>query len=442
MKASELIIAQSTNTASADAMLLALKRWVSDATLTSPDTLPSPDFQSRFWFSGLLLLLLFSLIAQGPKRFFTGLFQWSDLRQLFQQSYSRLRSRPIVPLALGGMLLISWTTSQLLSYNSRSGSDELQMSLRSRTLPVLSLEQGLLAALTPLRDLTNLADCWPMVAMAVFLAFQHNSMLQWVPRSTMTPIMKSANFWSQVLWIAGCIWLVYRMVIGVSSYDGLPLNTGAYIEVVLEPAIMLLIDSFLLAWVLTEIRDATYSENDQMKPDFEKIASLLPGIFLVNFSIAPGRYFAHALWLVWNSVVDYIAVAGSASSSIINYVIWGLSWGILELQVIAFPFVILAGSLAWSQGSIQQTIRLSLRMLKKDGSLIFLMTLFCGLLNIISSAIITTLILSHPVEPWVFKCADSYCHFATLFTGLIMLSSLIEVGERSLTTANILTEID
>jgi hypothetical protein len=432
-----LIIAQSTNTASADAMLLALKRWVAGATLTSPDTVPSPDFQSRFWLIGLLLMILVSLIAQGPRRFIAGLLEWSSVRQLIHLSFKRLRSRPIVPVVLGGMWLVSWTTSQMLQYDSPSGSDNLQMSLRTKTLPVFSLEQGVLAALTPLRDLSNLADCWPLVAAAIFLSFQYTSNLQWVPRSSMSPLMKSSSFWTQAFWIIGCIWIVYRTVIGVSGEDGLPLNTGAHIEVVLEPAIMLILDSFLLAWVVTEIRDSAFSDSNQMFPDFEKVVSLTPSIFLVNFLIVPGRYFAHSLWLVWNSLVDYISVAGSASTSILNYVIWGLSWGILDLQVIAFPCIVMAGSLAWSQGSIRQLFKVTLSMYRNHGASIFLMVVFFGLMNVISSSLITTMVLSHPVEPWVFMAADSYCHFATLFTGLITLSGLIELGEQSLITASI-----
>ena len=249
--------------------------------------------------------------------------------------------------------------------------------------------------------------------------------------------MQSSSFWTQVFWIIGCLWLVYRTVIGVSGDDGLPLNTGAYIEVVLEPAIMLIIDSFLLAWMVTEIRDSTVAQSDQMLPDFEKVVNLAPAIFLVNFLIVPGRFFAHALWLVWNSLVDYISVAGSASSTIVNYVIWGLSWGILDLQAIAFPCIVLAGSVAWSQGSIRQLLRVAFRMFRNHGASIFLMVVFFGLINVISAALITTLILSHPVEPWVFMAAASYCHFATLFTGLLTLSGLIELGEQSLITASI-----
>ena len=265
-------------------MLLALKRWVAGATLTSPDTVPSPDFQSRFWLLGLLLMIAISLIAQGPRRFFTGLLEWSTVRQVIHLSFRRLRSRPLVPVVLGGMWLVSWSTTQLLQYDSRSGSDNLQMSLRTKTLSAFSLEQGVLAALTPLRDLSNLADCWPLVAAGIFLAFQYNSNLQWIPRSSMSSPMQSSSFWTQVFWIIGCLWLVYRTVIGVSGDDGLPLNTGAYIEVVLEPAIMLIIDSFLLAWVVTEIRDSTVAQSDQMLPDFEKVANLAPAIFLVSFN--------------------------------------------------------------------------------------------------------------------------------------------------------------
>jgi hypothetical protein len=428
-----LIIAQTTN--SADAMLLALKRWVGGGTLTSPDAVASPDFQARFWLLGLLLMVLAGLLRQGPRAVFVGLFDWSEARRLVGLGLRRLKQRPVVPLALGGFLLLSWTTIQLIHYADPLGVDNLQKSLRTKTLPVLSLEQGLLAALTPLRDLTNLADCWPLVAAAALIAFYFTSKLQWVPQSTMHRGLKNAQLWAQFFWIAASVWLFYRMVVGGSSEGGLPLNSGAYIEILLEPLFMLVIDAVLLSWILTELRDAPFTDNDTLLPNVEHVLNLLPGLILVNFLIVPGRYFAHGLWLVWNSVVDLIATNGVVPPAVVQYVVWGLSWGILDMQAIAFPLMILTGAAAWGRGSIRETFRIASRMLARGASTIFLITLFCGLLNLISTALISTLILSHPTEPWVLMSADSYCHYASLYIGLSLVSCFVQMGEEALVTA-------
>ena len=435
-----MIIAQTTN--SADAMLLALKRWVGGGTLTSPDAVASPDFQARFWLVGLLLLALVGLLRQGPRAFVVGLFDWSSVRRLIGQGLSRLKQRPVVPLALGGFILVSWTTIQLLHYADPLGVDNLQKALRTKTLPVMSLEQGLLAALTPLRDLTNLADCWPLVAAAALIAFHFTNKLQWVPQATMQRSLRRAQFWAQCFWVSASVWLFYRMVLGGSSEGGLPLNSGAYIEIVVEPLFMLLIDAVLLSWILTELRDAPFAYNDTLLPNVEHVLSLLPGLALVNFLVVPGRYFAHSLWLVWNSVVDLIATNGVAPQGVVEYVVWGLSWGILDMQAIAFPLIILTGAAAWGRGSVLETFRIASRMLGNSAATLFLITLFCGILNLISTAVISTLILSHPTEPWVLMSADSYCHYASLYVGLLLVACYVQLGEDALMTAQVITPVE
>lgn len=432
-----MIIAQSSATSSADAMLLALKRWVGGGTLSSPDTVSSPDFLARFWLIGLGLLFLAGILLQGPRAFFSGLLEWSHVRQLIRAGLHRLRRRPVVPLAMAGFVLFSWTTIQLINYADPLGIDNLQRLLRTKTLPVVSFEQGFLAALTPLRDLTNLADCWPIVVAGALIAFQFTSKLQWVPRSTMNHGLKNAQFWAQAFWVFASVWLVYRMVVGVSSEGGLPLNTGAYVEVLLEPLMLLLIDSVILSWVLTELRDAPFSDHEQLLPNVENVLCLLPGLFFVNLLATPGRYAAHGLWLVWNAIVDLITANNLVSPTLVNYVVWGLSWGIIYLQVIAFPLMILIGAAAWSQGSLRETLRISARVMKNQASTVFLITLFCGMLSFISTATISTLILSHPTESWVLMATDSYSHYASLFIGLLLVSCQIQLGEESLITAGV-----
>ena len=162
----------------------------------------------------------------------------------------------------------------------------------------------------------------------------------------------------------------------------------------------------------------------------------------MNFLVVPGRYFAHSLWLVWNSVVDLIATNGVAPQGVVEYVVWGLSWGILDMQAIAFPLIILTGAAAWGRGSVLETFRIASRMLGNSAATLFLITLFCGILNLISTAVISNVILSHPTEPWVLMSADSYCHYASLYVGLLLVACYVQLGEDALMTAQVITPVE
>jgi hypothetical protein len=48
-------------------------------------------------------------------------------------------------------------------------------------------------------------------------------------------------------------------------------------------------------------------------------------------------------------------------------------------------------------------------------------------------------LLSLPEQTWVLNAADSYAHYATLAVGLVTLSALIELAERSLPVAKAAT---
>ena len=60
--------------------------------------------------------------------------------------------------------------------------------------------------------------------------------------------------------------------------------------------------------------------------------------------------------------------------------------------------------------------------------MILLILIFLGFFNVVGVAIINSLVLSHPSESWVLLAADSYSHYFTLFTGLLLISVLVELG--------------
>jgi hypothetical protein len=53
------------------------------------------------------------------------------------------------------------------------------------------------------------------------------------------------------------------------------------------------------------------------------------------------------------------------------------------------------------------------------------------------SALAYLVVLSLPISTWALAAADSYAHYGTIPVGLILASSLIELGERSLPLATL-----
>ncbi len=424
-----MILAQSIDTDSTDAVILALKRWVGQITLTNPQTTSTADYLARYWLIALAAIFLAALAVQGPKRFFAGLFRKSEFDHTLRSGLRRLRARLLVPMAMLGLVLCSWSTSQLLQYGKTSNLDALQLSLRGKTITAFALEQGSLTAITPLRDLFGLADIWPMVAAGLFCGFRYASQAQWIPHSLKSRSQVRAHFLAQCFWIVASVWLVYRLVLGVSGDGGLPLHSGAWFEVVLEPLTMLLIDSVLLAWVIVELRDSLTASSERLAPNAEGLFDLFPAIIAVSLLLAPARVFSHVVWLSWNSALENMGDSAQLPAQVVQYVVWGLSWGLIDLQVFAAPLAILAGAVAYSSGSVRGTVGVAWRTMRERGSLYFLVTLVMGTFAFLSTSALTALMLSHPSEPWVLMAADFYSHLASLAIGLWYLSCLVEMAE-------------
>lgn len=424
----QMILAQTGNYSSTDSTLLTVKRWIGQSTLSHPSPVSSSDFQASYWLVAMGLLLLTGLVFQGPGRFASGLLKWSVARETIKSGLNRLKQRIVLPLALTGLLLASWTTTQFLNYSDASGLNDLQLSLRTKTIPVFSLELGFLAALVPLRDLTSLADAWPFILAVSVASFHFSNKMQFVPRSVASGKENRARSFSQAVWALSAIWLLYRVVVGASAEGGLPLVSGVFVESILEPALMLFLDSLFLAWAITEIRDSFQMEQTDIAPRLPEVFALVPAVVVVNFILMPGRYLAHFIWIFWNSV----AVSGFAGSSqtyyaeITRFFFWALSDGLIYIQVMVFPMLVLAGSCL--NGRIRDTFKIAVLMLRNQASTIFLILAFVSLADIAGVAMINSLVLSHPAESWVLLAADSYSHYFTLFSGLLLLAAFIELG--------------
>ena len=85
----------------------------------------------------------------------------------------------MVTIAIG-FTVVSWTASQAWVFLQESRRPELEegrkrdlvMLTKSRGLGELATEQGVLAALTPLRDVAGLADNLPLLIIAAIVVFR------------------------------------------------------------------------------------------------------------------------------------------------------------------------------------------------------------------------------------------------------------------------------
>src|SRR5262249_44753682 len=68
--------------------------------------------------------------------------------------------------------VLSWTVGQAMVYYQESGKADLLLLTKSRGLGELAVEQGMLAGLTPLRDVAGLGDNLPLLIVAVIVVFR------------------------------------------------------------------------------------------------------------------------------------------------------------------------------------------------------------------------------------------------------------------------------
>src|SRR3954454_15008765 len=145
--------------------LLALRRWCSSLTLSSPD--PVPGLSGLWsWLLGLSALLVLSVAMQGPSRALGQLFDLAGHARLLGLGLDRLRGAGRMLSLVIGATVLSWTVGQTLAFNAPEGRDDLLLLIKARSLGELALEQGVLAALTPMRDLIGLGDNLPLLMMA------------------------------------------------------------------------------------------------------------------------------------------------------------------------------------------------------------------------------------------------------------------------------------
>jgi hypothetical protein len=381
----------------------------------------------------MAILLIVVLIIQGPIRALRQLFDIPGLVRLVHAAISRLRGASRLVAVTFGVTVVVWTANQTVSALSTNrsasagesqGSKDLDVILKSKSLAEVSVEQGVMAALTPMRDLFGMGDMLPLVVVAAALLFRVSADRWGGLGGPTLDTSPAASGWTTLYWGGASLYTLYRLASMVEPGD-FPLGGCLFVEAVVVPFLMMVVDGLLLAWVLVELRCTEVGGSAGEQIDINAAISLIPSATLACVAALPSRYLGTGALLAILHVPYY-------AKGVPLLVYHRLVWVLASIQGIALVAVGIAGAVAWSRGSIHGAIRGYTRLLRFEGghlvSALGLGSLAAGA----ASAIAYALVLSLPHQPWVLTAADSYAHYATLPMGLITLSAFVELGARSL----------
>jgi hypothetical protein len=415
---------------------LALRRWCSSLTLSSPQAIPSLHVLWAFAAS-LCVLLVLAILFQGPFAALKQLFDLVGHASLVRKATRRVwRASRMVSIAIG-FTVVSWTASQAWVYTQESRRADLVMLTKSRGPGELAVEQGMFAAVTPLRDVAGLADNLPLLIIAAIVVFRSSFELPgWGAQQPGLGADQSGagarTGWSTLIWGCAALYALYRIVARMAGSIDLPLGGCLVAEVAFIPVLMVVSDGVLLAWLLTELRNAGFDDTGGDRLDTRQAIALMPAAAMACAIALPARYVA-AFVLLGQA---YLQTSASATS-VGDYVRWQLGWGLADLQAAALVGIGLAGAVAWSRGTIRGAIAGYGRLLGAEGGHLVAVVAIAGLGSGLVAAAAYAVVLLLPVQTWVLAAADSYAHFATLPIGLWTLAAFIELAERSLPIASL-----
>lgn len=414
--------------------LLALKRWCSGLTLTSPQTAPSL-YGLWCFLVALAVLLVLVILVQGPIRALKQLFDLPGHINLIRRGTSRVwRAGRLIAAAIG-FTVLAWTGSQAMVFARDSGRTDLQLLTKTRSLAEIALEHGILAGLTPLRDLAALGDNLPLVIIAATLVFR----ISFEPTSARFGLAPSdptaqggPSSWTTLIWGSTSLYAIYRVVAKTVGSIDLPLGGCLVVEVALIPLLMLISDGVLLAWVLSELRNAGFDQRGEDRLSARQAIALMPGAALACALAMPARYVATTVWLIRLHLPTTVS-----ATQIGRYIRWQLGWGLIDLQTAAFVFIGMTGAIAWSQGTVRGALKGYFRLLSAEGGRLIAAIAMAGVAASIMTAAAYAVVLLLPVQTWVLAAADSYAHFASLPVGLWLLAAFVDLAERSLPSASL-----
>lgn len=426
-------------TVAADAAIvpmLALKRWYGSLTLSSPEAVPGKDvlWSALTLWSGLIgfaALVFLAILIQGPRRALGQLLDLPGLVRLISAGMGRLRRSARLVALLLGATVVAWTAWQTPLHNVSDKREELALLLKSKSRGEFAMEQGVLAAMTPLRDLLGLGDTFLLLVGAAALVFRFSAD-RWGGFDDSSVGRRPARGWATVCWGGAGLYAMYRLGSLIKDIEGLPPWGGClFVEVGAVPLLMLLADGLLLAWVLVELRGTgsgskSGSGSDDAGFDVAGVLAIVPAAVLACLVGLPARYAATTAGLA--RFHEHLPKSLIASPWVLTFLVgWGLVW----LQAAALATVGLAGAAAWSRGTWGDALKGYGRLLRAEGGRLAALIAFLGLCVGATSALAYYVVLAMPAQPWVLLAADSYAHYASLPIGLVGLAAMVELGGRS-----------
>jgi hypothetical protein len=446
---SSLVWAQQSGGSSAPAnpaaaAYLALRRWCGGLTLSSPQ--PAPGFEMLWIFLGALgVLLLIGLAFQGVRPLLRQLVDVPGHVRLAAAASARVWRAGRLVVAAIGFTVLSWTSAQTLGFffeNPERGRADLVLLTRTRSWIELAVEHGLAAALTPLRDLAGLADNLPVLLAASWLAFRFSTGSRPIfaadarrPLRDATPVFsvvdrRKIEAWASVIWACAGLYAVYRIVARAAGSAELPVGNCLVLETLIVPALMIVCDGFLLAWVLVELRDAGNDVRGEPRIDPSQALKLMPAAALGCLIALPARYVATAVFLGSQHVPSK-----ALATSVGGYIRWQLGWGLIDLQGLSLVLLGAVGVVAWSRGSTAETRHGFRRLLASETGRLVAVLAMAGVGCAAAAGTAYLVVLLLPPAGWVLAAADSYAHYATMPVGLWTLAALVTLAERTLPTA-------
>lgn len=410
--------------------VLTLRRWFTSLTLGPPDGTPLTLSELKVWLLSWAALVVVVILVQGPRQALRQLFEIRGHFALLNAAGKRLRSAGRLIAVTVGVTVWTWTASQSWFYRSPQGRDDLQDLLRGRGVWELSLEHGVLAGLTPLRDVFGLADHLLLLGLAGLATFQV-AMAHWSGVAAIgsnTPQRQAPAFWTLVAWISAWAFAMYQCLLMLAATSDFPLGGLGALECVLIPMMIWLADGVMAAWVLSELRQARLGTDTLDAFDPSAAVSLLPAALGACLLLMPGRYLATGMLLA-------LPYAPGLLSGI------ELTWWIVLAQGCGVALLGLAGAAAWSRGGFRGALEVFWALLRRQGARLAVSILALSLGTVAVTVPAYAILLALPPQSWVLSAADSYAHYGTLFVSLLGLSALVELGQRVLPEARVrLTE--
>lgn len=421
---------------------LALRRWCGGLTL-SPAR-PAPDWGVLVVLgTAALLALLLAAAFQGPSAALRQFFDVPGHARLFREALARVWRSGRLVTALLAFTVFSWTAAQCVYFmrdDPERGRADLILLERGRGPVELVAEHAATAASSPLRDVAGLGDNFPLlaVALAVLLSRGPRAFAPGGPTMrgfdpALPPGEPDGDGSTRVLVVIGAAcYLFYRTFARLAGSSDLPVGNCLVLEVALIPALMLICDGFLLAWVLAELRDGEPGDDQVDRIDPARALRLMPAACLGCLAALPARYAATAILLAMQHVPP--ALMASEFGRALR---WALGPGVVAIQGASLVVLGVVGAIAWGGGTLDDAASGFRRLLRAEGGRLAAVAVLAAIGCAGASAAAYAALFLLPPAGWVLPAADAYAHYASLPVGLWTLAACVQLGGRSLPAARL-----